>query len=318
MLKSTAVFASVFFCSCGAVRSLEAAVPVEEYVPQVIIEGKWGTGPGEFGRINQASAEKHGIMSYGPISLDVNSRGEIYILDFVNNRIQKFSSSGKFMRGIPVYSLASAKGESVAKITGKTGFDVHEKPYYTGINMMIDSADNLYYYCVKGEGGEIWFFENDELKEKTAAEKGESGLWWQDGALYVSGSPKAEPVKKVQIRRDDENLTAYPAEKKSESGYLVSDISRKRELNFTIDKGGRLLRKGKIYFDEGKAQWKVPVGLGRKPWWYIYDAGGGLIAIKEMPPTDFRDEGGNCYRMEATGHVVRVKKFIRQEKGSIK
>jgi hypothetical protein len=56
-MKKTILFAVSFLVGAIAVYAQQAEtqavnaenVPIEEYVPKVIIEGKWGTGPGEFG-----------------------------------------------------------------------------------------------------------------------------------------------------------------------------------------------------------------------------------------------------------------------------
>ena len=70
-------------------------VPIEEYVPKGIIEGKWGTGPGEFGTWGQfVNSEEE---SYQPSSIAIDNQGNIYILDLVNERIQKFDSNGRFL-----------------------------------------------------------------------------------------------------------------------------------------------------------------------------------------------------------------------------
>ena len=87
-------------------------VPIEEYVPKVIIEGRWGTGPGEFGAIDPMQAEYFGVAG-SPASMAVNSKGEIYVLDHLNNRIQKFSSDGKFATSITIPSCGDDKGINI-------------------------------------------------------------------------------------------------------------------------------------------------------------------------------------------------------------
>lgn len=155
-------------------------VQIEEYVPRVIIEGKWGTGPGEFGiyyDINEA--EQFGIPYPTPNSIAVNSKGEIYILDLLNNRIQKFDSEGKYLLSISVFGLTNEKGESSIMsspysglITGlktDTIFGLSDKPVkIKGINIVIDSQDNLYYYLIrqKENKGEVWQFKDDKLVRK--------------------------------------------------------------------------------------------------------------------------------------------------------
>lgn len=166
-------------------------VPIEEYVPKVIIEGKWGSGPGEFGLINQGPIGV-GEKVYKPSSLAVDSKGNIYILDTANNRVQKFDSAGKYALSILVESL---KGEIIGYCVGegKTGYCTDLEPpkpgmkYDTpimgdleieGINIVIDSKDTLYYYLKRTkdgkETGEVWEFKADKLVKKTAVPVGGS------------------------------------------------------------------------------------------------------------------------------------------------
>ena len=65
----------------------------EKYVPKVIIEAKWGDGPGEFGFIDDPEG------GVGPSAIYVQGE-RISILDGVNNRICVFSTSGQFIRNI--------------------------------------------------------------------------------------------------------------------------------------------------------------------------------------------------------------------------
>lgn len=182
--------------SAGTVVEVSTDVPVYEYVPKVIIEGKWGTGPGEFGNQIDFSVE-HGELK--PESLAVDSKGNIYILDFVNNRIQKFDSDGKYIKSISVeglkgrvYCWAYYKyDERIGKITATVGMPSEDPslppekpkgisedkliPYIwpvkvQGINIVIDTKDNLYYYLKRKKGvkevGEVWWFKDDKLVKK--------------------------------------------------------------------------------------------------------------------------------------------------------
>jgi len=177
--------------AAGSLAAQEAStatdqVPIEEYVPKVIIEGKWGTGPGEFGR--------QGDFDYDlkPGSLAVDSKGNIYILDFVNNRIQKYSGEGKHLLDIPIDGLKGpvqcwavrsydesekrhiwSVGATAEKPSGVADSDLQAyiwPPEVQGINIVIDSKGTLYYYLKRvkdgKETGEVWEFKNDKLVKK--------------------------------------------------------------------------------------------------------------------------------------------------------
>jgi len=83
-------------------------IDVEEYTPKEIIQGQWGTRPGEFGHILvQAPGEVPEEQAppkiiVGPDCMFVDKEDNIYILDQINKRLQKFSSTGIFLTAIPL------------------------------------------------------------------------------------------------------------------------------------------------------------------------------------------------------------------------
>jgi hypothetical protein len=183
-MKKIILFAVSLLCVASAraqqpsTGAADAGVPVEEYVPKVIIEGKWGTGPGEFGK--QDGYERDDV----PSSLAVDSKGNIYVLDYVNNRIQKFSEGGKHLLDIPADGFV---GKIVAWNVLRDGqwFEERRRPdglpekdlrpvvlanRAVGVNIVIDSKDTLYYYLKRikdgKETGEAWEFRNDKLFKK--------------------------------------------------------------------------------------------------------------------------------------------------------
>lgn len=93
--------------SIAAVVSELINKPTEQvevkYVPEVIVEAKWGKGPGEFGyKIHEHKGEDNKIYKIviGPSCLAVDYKGEIYIFDLINKRVNVYSETGKFIRDI--------------------------------------------------------------------------------------------------------------------------------------------------------------------------------------------------------------------------
>ncbi|MEO0094765.1 MAG: hypothetical protein ABIL66_02590 [candidate division WOR-3 bacterium] len=64
---------------------------LEKYEKKVIIDAKWGNGPGEFGIIKEA-------CGIAPNCYTIDKNGNIYIVDPVNARVQIFDTDGRYLR----------------------------------------------------------------------------------------------------------------------------------------------------------------------------------------------------------------------------
>jgi hypothetical protein len=295
-------------------------VQIEEYVPKVIIEGKWGTGEGEFGR-------DEGFQKfYDPTSLAADSLGNIYILDVVNNRIQKFNNEGKYLLSIPVDSF---KGK--AKYwEGKPIENPFMKGRYTtipteaeGINIVIDSQDNLYYYLIKGEKGEVWQFKEDKLVKKWEVEKGKY-LDWEERELWIRDviyakedysvfEKKNYSREKLEKARNEKNKERkFKLESKDENSLIFVNPAGKRlkiknVLNMRFDEEGITTKNNKF---------AIFVNEDRKKWSYFYDLSGKLMSklkAESYPSVvSLRDEEGNFYSVEATEKILKVIKYTKE------
>jgi len=85
----------------------------EKYVKKVIIEAKWGDGPGEFGY-------GPGGPGCGPSSIDIDAMGNIYILDNMHGAVKKYNTDGKL--------LVEYKHES----------------FHSASNIVVDNTGNMY------------------------------------------------------------------------------------------------------------------------------------------------------------------------------
>ncbi|MEW6558050.1 MAG: hypothetical protein AB1349_11990 [Elusimicrobiota bacterium] len=130
----------------------------EEYISKVIIEGKWGTGAGEFGyTMCEGSAD-------WPRSFVVDNEDNVFILDQYNNRIQKFNKNGEYENSIPIQSYKLASRKEVEKSKKSWNYLGNDFPSIRieGIEL-IDG--NLYAFQNKRIGGSK-NFEEKILKYK--------------------------------------------------------------------------------------------------------------------------------------------------------
>jgi hypothetical protein len=340
-MKKTILFAVSFLVGAIAVYAQQAEtqavnaenVPIEEYVPKVIIEGKWGTGPGEFGVAWTYASDTESPMSPSgsksmpiyPSSLAVDGKGNIYVLDAINNRIQKFDAEGKFLKAMAVDAYmgeeqpiwyGKVKAEDGREILdrvdskGKSGKTVGVDawfPYYwpitiEGINIVIDSKDTLYYYLKRTkdgkETGEAWEFRKDKLVRKIP------------GDSHVSSTDM--PRKHVNVRARNE-----------------------REIDLTFAGGKRLkliAGKGGKFFDDGQARKRRisnKVWLGKdgllgvvsehdgQLWTNYYNEDGVLVKkfrwSSKPSITGYFDKNRNIYLPEITRTGLRIVKYELRE-----
>ncbi len=70
----------------------------QTYVSQVIIDAPWGEELGQFGIYDPPE----GGPTVGPSTFSVTPEGDIYILDLMNGRVQKFGPDGRLLFVIPL------------------------------------------------------------------------------------------------------------------------------------------------------------------------------------------------------------------------
>lgn len=73
---------------------------------QVLVNGSWGAGAGQFGRRQAQESNPE-----GPMSLRVDSKGGVWILDQVNRRVQRFDAAGK---ALPPLSISGTTAQDLA------------------------------------------------------------------------------------------------------------------------------------------------------------------------------------------------------------
>jgi len=75
---------------------------LEKYVPEVIVEGKWGKGEDEFYQVYK-DLPKDSIIEFKPVyrySFDIDNKRNIYIL--TGSKVLKYESNGKWVKTIKI------------------------------------------------------------------------------------------------------------------------------------------------------------------------------------------------------------------------
>jgi hypothetical protein len=112
----------------------QGGVQMEEYVPKVIIEAKRGNGQEEFGSYTS------GTRILGPVAMDVDNDGNIYIFDPVNWRVVVYDNENN-------YKLVVHLEKDPKEIIGKQGYKGgYALPEYLGGSdiIKVDSKKNIY------------------------------------------------------------------------------------------------------------------------------------------------------------------------------
>lgn len=310
-------------------------VQIEEYVPKVIIEGKWGTETGEFGI--QRDLREGDLVEDKPNSIAVDSKGNIYILDVVNNRIQKFNNDGKYLLSIPVDSFKGTtriEKEGISADPRKQTIKPEDikwidKVYISatgakGINIVIDSQDNLYYYLVrqKANKGEVWQFKDDKLVRKWEVPAVNyhylNSVMIQDGQIYVHDYNKKKNIVIKDKIIDRNYRKSEKLEPTKEGKYQLIDTTENIKMTFDFPKG-KYFKVYKAYYRERKGKEVITIDVlenvngAKKGKYYNYDKKGKLISISPVNPLvyyNIMDKERNAYFLDTTETGIKVIKYV--------
>ncbi len=102
----------------------------QKYSERLLIEGNIGSGPGE---LNWKIID---YLPSGPTSFGINSRQEIFVLDFLNKRVVKFDKNGNYVESFP---------QDVNKPLMDIAFDKNDNIYieYTSGNIGVYDIDMI-------------------------------------------------------------------------------------------------------------------------------------------------------------------------------
>lgn len=236
------------------------------YVPQIVLTAPWGeknlsdngetSKPGTFGLSKNAQG-----IPIGPTAFKVARSGDIYISDIINNRVQRFSSTGSFMGVIPNVRVGYDEGMCIdiegniytgnfrvahpyVEKIDQNGNLVSKYPIATDPEMGTDKPTNW------GAAGNILV--DDSGRVFIQYEKGGTNYKFQLGTKDAPFSPAHQ---KASWKEGYLGITANPPDgNRSYTGYLLGmDTDTEYEIeqamkNYEPDKDVSIIKK----FQKGK------------------------------------------------------------------
>lgn len=137
-----------------------------------VVQGAWGEAEGQFGK----GAGRDGL-TYGPRSFAVDAAGRIYVLDWANQRLQRFDAKGKLLNLLPLV------GANKASMQGSVDLAIDPKG---GMWFLDNLRGRLCYFTPDGKIQELRLF--GETKDALLEQAGqvaatEHGVVWSQLAV---------------------------------------------------------------------------------------------------------------------------------------
>lgn len=230
-----------------------------------------------------------------PESLAVDSKGNIYILDIVNNRIQKFDREGRYIKSIKVPS-------DTWRYVKENNKEI--RYFEQGVNIIIDSEDILYYYFIKKrrisgkksyviypeDTAEVWEFKDDVLVRK-----------WE------------VPVKGFNLQKWIQEKEGIKVEKQKigEDRYKIK-ITFKDGKVWEKEVKGNEIYMSRIMVLQSYQEILIPVWKNDKVYTYTFNFKGELseVLISGLPNIKCRDK--NHYYLKVKPDGIEIIRFQRE------
>ena len=254
--------------------SLLMAQKYEHYSSKVLIEEKYGDKTNEFG-FTMIEGDIFPIVT----KIEIDSMGNIYLLDKVNNRIKKYNNDGEYINSIPIQSFQKKwfyddKGPLIGS------------PDKYNTDICIDSKNNLYVLNIAKNGKrEIGVFKNSKNLEKTI-------------------TIEKEKIKSISIN-DDDNLN------------IVEEVGNQRQLfevksstEIRVFKGIRKDKNGNTFLPMesiSKNKWRIPIiDMNRKNKEILVESDKNISSVEYLR----RDDKGNIYIRGGVSFILGGVSFV--------
>jgi len=232
--------------------ALPALIRAEEVIREVVVDAKWGDGPGEVG------IRGDGVKA-GPNDFTIDDNGNIYVMDTVNNRVNKYDFKGTFLFSIDVGSsnlyvdvdcngeriyVAGSSNDPVKAFDreGKLLWQVNVTRELGKVGRMVTQIDNI----SAGEDGNVYLFYNGYTEVCRISRIGQilsTFLKREDGRIVWRSPRKACAVRKENSRRVNISVGSSEGGPWEKSFNVITDREIPKSDNVTvemIDKEGNL------------------------------------------------------------------------------
>ena len=242
----------------------------ETYSKKVLIEAKWGDGPGEFGLSNTDMGPS------GPTDFTVAPNGEIYILDNmgINVRIAKYDATGAFQDYMYLYQAPLQEHKTEQERINYRYGHILSADYQNALvrQIAVDNQGNLYLYQMQfgkiiqkqwngRKLGEISGIPRGRLKYE------KSGLFVTEGFITADGCNKWDLLDNNSKLKN--NFKNIPKAKSAATKIKVIEPPDTRQSLFFIDEYSNY-----YYYTYFTKTEKIKV--------YKYNGKGALLSIIEV------------------------------------
>ncbi|MCG2726398.1 MAG: hypothetical protein L6420_09155 [Elusimicrobia bacterium] len=122
------------------ITSLNSITYAERYKSKILIKSEWGSDANQFGIYKKAIKDGYLGSIRGPVAMDVDKKGNIYIYDPINWRINIYANNGKYKGTIKLENDA----EEIRGVYGFSGG--YALKGRGGDEIRVDDANNIYLY----------------------------------------------------------------------------------------------------------------------------------------------------------------------------
>lgn len=249
------IFVLIFPLYCNADK-----IPYQEIDGRIVLHGKWGNGPGEFG-----FKCEQGELPEGPTDFTVDNDGNLYVVDRLNQRIQKFDKNGDltrifnfsgrevipYMRYIAVMkNQMYLSGGRKVYVIDSLGMLLHTIPMDKDIKRVMSGENETFYICIRRRYY-TWYKYSPSFEAIDSFYASETGLAIVDNKLFIkSNYPKQGEKIIINIDGVDKSLVYYDDRKEMQQSITSDEINASYLLIGASNDTG-------VYINSHSKVWKI-------------------------------------------------------------